>query len=266
MRALVTGSSPGIGGATCRRLARQVRAAGGSLSIAACEIRDTPEQQALIAELEAAGAEVLSLTGDLADPEVPAALVARAVEAFGGLDVLVANAGITSPAPLAELALADWDRVMNVNLRATWLLAKAAYPHLKADGGGAMVAVASMSGMKPHRGMGAYSPSKAGIVILCQTLAQEWAADGIRVNAVSPGMIRTPLSAAVYADNATAEARARLVPWGRVGEADDIADVIAFLVGPDARYVTGQNLCVDGGFSDSILSHLPGLPRSGATR
>jgi glucose 1-dehydrogenase len=119
-----------------------------------------------------------------------------------------------------------------------------------------------MSGMKPQRGMGAYSPSKAGIIILCQTLAQEWAADRIRVNAISPGMIRTPLSAAVYADNRTAEARANLVPLGRVGEAEDIADVIAFLLGPEARYLTGQNLCVDGGFADSIMRHVPGRPRS----
>jgi glucose 1-dehydrogenase len=262
MRVLVTGTSPGIGGATCRRLARQAKAAGSAIQIAACEIRDTPEQQALVRELEAEGAELLSLTGDLADPEVPVRLVEAAAQAFGGLDVLVANAGITAPAPLSELALADWDRVMNVNLRATWLLAKAGYPHLKAAGGGAVVAVASMSGMKPHPGMGAYSPSKAGIIILCQTLAQEWAADRIRVNAISPGMIRTPLSAAVYADNRTAEARANLVPLGRVGEAEDIADVIAFLLGPEARYLTGQNLCVDGGFADSIMRHVPGRPRS----
>ena len=262
MRVLVTGTSPGIGGATCRKLTQTAKAAGTPIRIAACEIRETAEQQALARELEAEGAEVVLLTGDLADPEVPAALVAGAVEAFGGLDAVVANAGITSPAPLIELELAEWDRVMNVNLRSIWLLAKAAHPHLKADGGGAMVAVASMSGMGPHPGMASYSPSKAGVIILCQTLAQEWAADGIRVNAVSPGMIRTPLSAAVYADNAIAQARADLVPWGRVGQADDIANVIAFLLGPDADYMTGQNLCIDGGFATSILAHVPGKPRS----
>lgn len=261
MRVLVTGTSPGIGGATCRRLARQASAAGEVMQIAACEIRETEEQQALARDLEADGAEVLLLSGDLADPAVPAKLIGAAAEAFGGLDVVVANAGITSPAPLNELALEDWDRLMNVNTRATWLLAKAAHPHLKA-GGGSLVAVASMSGMKPHAGMGAYSPSKAAIIILCQTLAQEWAPDGIRVNSVSPGMIRSPLTAAVYADNAIARARAELVPWGRVGEPEDIANVIAFLTGPDAGYVTGQNVCVDGGFSDSILSHIPGRPKS----
>jgi len=261
MRALVTGTSPGIGGATCRKLVRQARAAGQAVQIAACEIRETAAQQALARDLEAEGAEVLLLTGDLADPEVPARLIASAAEAFGGLDVVVANAGITAPAPLAELALADWDRLMNVNTRATWLLAKAAHPHLKASRG-SLVAVASMSGMKPHAGMGAYSPSKAAIIILCQTLAQEWAPDGIRVNAVSPGMIRSPLTAAVYADNAVARARAELVPWGRVGEPEDIANVIAFLVGADAGYLTGQNICVDGAFSDSILSHIPGRPKS----
>jgi len=231
--------------------------------IAACEVAETDSVLALAEELQTAGAKVCILTGDLADPEVPSRLVQGAVEVFGGLDAVVSNAGITSPSPLAELEVEAWDEVMNVNLRGGWLLAKAAYPHLKKSRGG-LVLVASMSGMRPHRGMGAYSPSKAGTIILGEVLAQEWAPDGIRVNVISPGMIRTPLTESTYRDNALADARTRLVPLGRIGVPEDIANVIAFFLSPDAAYLTGQNVCVDGAFSSAILSHIPGLPRSGS--
>ncbi len=259
MRALVTGASPGIGGATCRRIAEMAAARGETARIAACEIRETGEVRALVAELREAGAEAVALAGDLADPEVPGRLVAEAVAAFGGLDAVVSNAGITLPAPLNDLELWQWDKILAVNTRATLLLAQAAYPALR-ESKGALVAVASMSGMGAHPGMGAYSPSKAALISLCQTLAQEWAPDRINVNTVSPGMIRTPLTRAVYENNRIAGQRAALVPWGRVGEPEDIANAIGFLVSPEAEYVTGQNLLVDGGFVDSLYAHIPGRP------
>jgi glucose 1-dehydrogenase len=259
MRVLVTGCSPGIGGATCLVLAERAQAAGDTAQIAACEIGPTAELETLVAALEGLGTEVVTPTGDLADPEVPARLVAEAVAAFGGLDGVVANAGITSPAPLAELELADWDRLFDVNVRAAWLLAKAAYPQLKESRGG-FVGIGSTSGMNPHPGMGAYSPSKAAIIMLCRVLAQEWGPVGARANAVSPGMIRTPLTAAVYEDNATAQARADLVPQRRVGEPIDIANAVAWLVGPDNTYLNGKDICVDGGYDDSIMAHIPGRP------
>jgi NAD(P)-dependent dehydrogenase (short-subunit alcohol dehydrogenase family) len=261
MRALVTGASPGIGGATCLRFARDAAARGARAKLAACEVRPSRALDALVEELRGLGAEAHGLIGDLADPAVPARLVAEAEEKLGGLDAVVANAGITSPAPLAELALEEWDRLFAVNVRAAWLLAKAAWPALK-RARGAFVAVSSMSGVQPHAGMGAYSPSKAALIMLCEVLAQEWAKDGVRANAVSPGMIRTPLTEATYRDNAVAARRAELAPLGRVGQPDDIARVIAFLCGPEAAYVTGQNIVADGGFASSILAHIPGLPRS----
>ena len=167
-------------------------------------------------------------------------------------------AGINRPAPLVQYSVDDWDRVFAVNTRATWLLAKAAHPALKAARG-AIVAVASMSGSNPHANLGAYGPSKAALIMLVQVLAQELGHDGIRVNTLSPGMVRTGMTAKVYADPQIAAERDALVPLGRVATPEDMADVIAFLLGPDARYVNGHDLVVDGGVSGNLLGRLPGL-------
>lgn len=264
MRALVTGASPGIGGASCIKLARDAASRGDKLQVAACEIRETQSLGALKAELEDLGAEVIMPLGDLSDPAVPAQLVAQTVEAFGGIDSVVSNAGITGPAPLMELSQSSWDVLFDVNVRAAWLLAKAAYPALK-ESKGAFVAIASMSGMRPHEGMGAYSPSKAAVIMLVRQLAQEWAADGIRANCVSPGMVQTPLTQQVYDDPAIAKRRNELVPLGRVAQADDMAAVVGMLLSAEARYCTGQNILADGGYVDSVLSHIPGKPDSAAS-
>lgn len=259
IQALVTGASPGIGGAACRRLAAIGKRDGVKVQIAACELRETQEMGALKADLEAEGAEVATIYGDLTDPETPQRLVDEAVDAFGGLTAVVSNAGAAAPGALNDLSIEDWDFLMNVNVRAGWLLAKAAFPHLKASGG-AYVAVASMSGMGPHPLMGAYSPSKAACINVTQLLAQEWAEHGVRANSVAPGMIKTPFTANVYADPELSQRRNDAVPLGRVGTPEDIGDVIAFLLSDEARYMTGQNVCVDGGFASSILKHVPGRP------
>ena len=116
-----------------------------------------------------------------------------------------------------------------------------------------------MSGSHPHANLGAYGPSKAAVIMLARVLAQELGPDGIRVNTVSPGMVRTGMTARVYADPRIAAERDALVPLGRVATPEDIADVVAFLLGPDARYVNGHDLVVDGGVSGTLLGHLPGL-------
>ena len=155
-------------------------------------------------------------------------------------------------------AVEDWDRLFAVNTRATWLLAKAAHPALK-ESGGALVATASMSGTLTHAGLGAYAPSKAAVIMLCKVLAQEFGRDGIRVNTVSPGMTRTGMTERIYEDAGVTAARNDLVPLGRVATPEDIADVISFLLGPDARYVNGHDLIVDGGVTGNFLGRLPGL-------
>lgn len=256
MRVLITGASRGIGRAVCERLARD------GAQVAACASAHGNELDELVGEIRQAGGVAVPLLGDLQDTDTPARLVAQAAEALGGLDAVVGNAGISSPAPLATLELEDWDRVFAVNVRAQWLLARAAYPWLQ-QSRGSLVTVASMSGVQPYAGIGAYSATKAALIMLSRQLAQEWAADGIRVNCVSPGLVRTPLTQPVYDRPEAMSARKALVPMHRIGEADaDIAGTVAFLLGPDAAYMTGHNMLVDGGLLDSVQTHLAGRPRS----
>jgi glucose 1-dehydrogenase len=254
MRVLVTGASRGIGRAICLRLASQ------GAQIAACGSAHADELDAVMAEAVKRGGRLVPLLGNLADPDAPARLVEQAVAVLGGLDAVVSNAGVSRPSTLAKLAIEDWDYLFAVNTRAPWLLAKAAYPALR-DSRGSFVAVASMSGVQPYPGMGAYSPSKAALLMLVRTLAQEWAGDGIRVNAVSPGLIHTSLTAKVYADAPTKTAREALVPLHRIGDADaDIAGVVSFLIASDAGYITGQNILADGGLMDIAHGLIPGRP------
>src|SRR5450830_1288465 len=203
MRALVSGGSSGIGASACLRIAEAALARGSQPKIAVCGHQLTTTQEKVVQSIEAMGGIAIALSGDLGDPKVPSQLVAAAVAEFGGLDALVANAGI-----------------------------------------------------------GAYSPTKAALTMLAQTLALEWAPDGIRVNVVSPGMTHTPMSEKMYADPQIKKARQAIIPLARIGEPVDIANVIEFLVSPLSAYVTGQDICVDGGFSKSILSHIPGRPSS----
>jgi len=258
MRVLVTGAASGIGRATCLRLARDAKAQGRAGKIAAVDLAASTGLDGLCAELKALGAEALPLHADMSTADGPARAVGDAVAGFGGLDGIVSNAGINRPGALMTYAIEDWDRMFAVNTRATWLLAKAAYEALKASRG-AIVAIASMSGSNAHANLGAYGPSKAAVIMLVQVLAQEFAPDGIRVNAVSPGMVRTGMTEPVYRDAKLAAERDALVPVGRVATPEDIADVIAFLLGPDARYVNGHDLVVDGGVTGNLLGRLPGL-------
>lgn len=258
MRVLVTGAASGIGRAACVRVARDGRARGRRAMVAAVDVGPSAALDALADELRKLDAEVLPLHGDMGTADAPARVVAAAVERFGGLDGLVSNAGINRPGRLVDYAVEDWDRVFAVNVRATWLLAQAAHPALRAARG-AVVAVGSMSGSHAHANLGAYGPSKAAVIMLVRVLAQELGPDGIRVNAVSPGMVRTGMTARVYEDARIAAERDALVPLGRVATPEDIADVIAFLLGPDARYVNGHDLVVDGGVTGNLLGRLPGI-------
>ncbi|MDX2225390.1 MAG: SDR family NAD(P)-dependent oxidoreductase [Rhodospirillaceae bacterium] len=256
MRVVVTGAGRGIGRAICEVLAKQ-----GATHIVASDVAQNDDLPQLVQHLQATGIKADAIPADLADAQAGTRMMQAAIERMGGLDALVSNAGIADPAPLAELTLASWDKVLNVNVRASFVLAQAGYAALKASKG-SIVTMASMAGVNPQVGMGAYSVSKGALVMLTNLLAQEWARDGIRVNAVSPGFVHTPLSAKVYADPEVKARREAMVPLGNIAEPADIADVVAFLVSPAARYITGQNIVVDGGMTTSLLRKVPGRPRN----
>lgn len=261
MRVLVSGGSRGIGAAVCQRIAEAALARGERPRIAVCGREASEPQKQIARSIRELGGEAIALAGDIGDADVAAKLVDAAVAEFGGLDALVSNAGVASPGKICDLSIAEWDRMFNINLRGAWLLAKSCYPHLK-ESRGAACFTSSMSGQLPHEGSGAYSPTKAALAMLAKTLALEWAPDGIRVNVVSPGMTHTPMSAKMYADPVIKQAREALIPLSRIGEPRDIANAIEFMISPLSSYITGQDLCVDGGFTKSILSHIPGRPSS----
>jgi glucose 1-dehydrogenase len=253
MRVVITGASRGIGRATALKLAAE-----GAEAFTLCDVAYLDDLEELARGLRTSGAKVKTLRADMARPTAPARVIATAAKAMGGIDAIVGNAGITAPSKLADLDLATWNRIFDIDLRANWLLAKAAYPYLKRSKG-SIVMLASMAGIMPQLPTGAYSPAKAALIMLTQMMAMEWAPDGIRANAVCPGFVHTSMTDAIYSQAKLARGRAKLVPLGRVATPGDIADSIAFLLSQDASYITGQSLIVDGGLTRSILNHVPGI-------
>lgn len=255
MHVLVTGATGGIGRGICEVLASQE--AGLTLSVASSQVG--PKLDVLLQSLRAQGVQVHGVTGDVTQPEQARSIVRQAIEAGGDLDALVCVAGASGPGKLADLPLEQWDLTFNLNTRAVFVMAQAAYASLKRTRG-SITAIASMSGLHPHPGYGAYSPAKAALIMLCRQLAQEWGPDGIRSNTVCPGMVRTPLTEAVYQDPDTKARREALVPMGRIGQPEDIGHAVHYLIGAGASYVNGQNLVVDGGVADHMLTMIPGRP------
>lgn len=259
MRAIITGAARGIGRAIALRLARDAQSSGGAQLVLA-DLR-AAELEPVAAEVATLGGQALTVACDLAEP-ASAALIARTATVFGGLDALVSNAGIALRGPLLDYPVADWDRTFAVHVRAPWLLARACHAALMASRG-AIVITASISGEHATPPGGAYSPSKAAALMLAKQLAVEWGPDGIRVNTVSPGMIVTPMTQVVYDDAAARAQREARVPVRRIGEPDDIAAAVAYLVSPGAAYVNGADLVVDGGLVNTLMAHNPGWTSRG---
>ncbi len=254
MRFLLTGAARGIGRAMAERLARDsIQRHGAPARMVLADLHGEELEQ-LAAQLRADGAEVVALTADLSDPLVPARLV-QAAAAFGGLDAVVSNAGFAIPSPLLTARMEDWDKVFAVHVRAAWLLGQAAHPLLKAARG-CIVLTTSISGTHPTAPLSAYSPSKAAALMLVKQMALEWGPDGIRANALSPGITETPGTAPVYVDPHSRAQRESRVPLRRIAQAEDMANALSFLVGPDAGYVNGTELLVDGGLSTGLMGSL----------
>lgn len=244
---LVTGGGIGIGRATALAFAR------AGYQVIVTDILDA-EGRAVVAEILAAGGQASFAALDVRDSAQVDAVVAATLAAQGAIDVLVLNAGIAHKVPLAQLSDALWDHTLDIDLKGMFRVARAALPAMRARRRGAIVCLTSLMGLawgwSEHVH---YSAAKAGVIGLVRGLAAEVAADGIRVNAVSPGYVRTAqlLSEEHSLGPQGVVQAATRVPLGRVGEPDDIADVILFLASHQARYVTGQVLVVDGGLAIS---------------
>ena len=237
MRALVTGASRGIGGAVARRLARD----GARVAVAA---RTVEAAGATVAAIRDAGAEAHALGADLGVYAQAEALVERAAEVLGGLDLLVNNAGLTKDGLVLRMSEADWDAVLDANLKGAFACAKAAVKVMLKTGG-RIINVTSIVGAVGRAGQANYVASKAGLIGLTKALAREYAGRRILVNAVAPGFIETDMTRAL--PDKVKEELLREIPLGRFGVADEVAGVVAFLAGSDAAYVTGQVIHVNGG-------------------
>ncbi|HEY3723212.1 MAG TPA: SDR family NAD(P)-dependent oxidoreductase [Acidimicrobiia bacterium] len=231
--AIVTGGASGIGLATARRMA------GEGATVAIVDV-DEAAAKAVTAE-----SGIPSFVADVSDSEACAAAIEAAAGALGGLTVLFNNAGVGAAKPLHRSSDRLWRRMLDVNLTGTFHGIRAAIPLMR-ERGGSIVNHASVSGIRPTRYEGPYSAAKAGVISLTMDAALEYA-PSIRVNCVSPGLVETALTARALGDPALRAAVEQVTPLGRLGAAEDVANLVVFLASPLSSYITGQNIVVDGG-------------------
>jgi NAD(P)-dependent dehydrogenase (short-subunit alcohol dehydrogenase family) len=243
--ALVTGGGSGIGRAASLAYAKN----GARVVVADVNVEGGEETVLMIKE---AGGEAILVHADVSKPEDTQAMVDQAVAAFGSLDCAFNNAGISGGRDrllTADYLEEDWDRVISINLKGVWLCMKAEIPQMLKQGGGAIVNTASIAGLVGLTGTIAYVAAKHGVTGLTKAAALEYAKSGIRVNAVCPGYIQTPMVQGIFAENEGFEERAASRhPVGRLGEPEEIAQAVVWLSSDAASFVTGHNMPVDGGY------------------
>ncbi|MFF1632525.1 SDR family NAD(P)-dependent oxidoreductase [Leifsonia sp. NPDC058248] len=257
--ALVTGGSQGIGRGAALALAGQ----GAAVVVHGLDLAGAEQTAAEIAD---AGGRTVAVAGPIDDPETSEAAVGAALEHFGALDILVTSAGIQRYGDVPSTSLETWNEVFAVNVTGVFLAARAALPALRASGAGAIVIVSSVQATATQTQVAAYTASKGALIALTRSLAVDEAAQGVRVNSVSPGSVDTPMlraSAVLFGEGAEHDVEDVLANWGtahplgRIARADEIGEVVSFLSSPRASFVTGAELRVDGGLLARLAAAIP---------
>lgn len=239
--ALVTGGSRGIGRAVCLELARRGACVAVNYAGNAAAAEETVES------CKAMGVDAFFVQADVADAAACDAMVKEVLSRFGRLDILVTNAGITRDGLMPMLKDADWDAVLDANLKGAFHCMRAAYRPMMKQKYGRVVNLSSIVGLRGNAGQANYAASKAGLIGLTKSMAKELAGRNVTVNAVAPGFIDTDMTAAL--PEKARESMLASIPMGRLGQGEDVAKAVAFFAGDGAGYVTGQVLCVDGGMA-----------------
>ena len=247
-RAVVTGASSGIGAATARELA------GAGASVLLTYHSSAEDAEAVADEARESGASVHVARADISDPADCARLFEEADQLLGGLDILVANAGVQEDAAFTELSLEDWSKVIDVNLTGQFLCAQEAVRRFRQQAGsdasaalGKIIFTSSVHQAIPWAGHANYAAAKGGLKLLMQSMAQELSAERIRVNSVAPGAIKTDINTDAWQDEEAEEQLLKLIPYGRVGVPEDVAKAVLWLASDASDYVVGTTLFVDGG-------------------
>ena len=239
--AVVTGGSRGIGRAICLELA------GQGANIVLNYAGNAAAAEETRAACEALGVRALAVQGDVADPAACNALIDTAIEAFGQVDILVCNAGITRDNLLMRMSDEEFQKVIDTNLKGTFHCMRAVIRPMMKKRRGRIISISSVVGLMGNAGQINYAASKAGVIGMTRSLAREVASRGITVNAVAPGFIRTDMTDVL--SDAVKEGILRSIPLGKLGEAEDVANTVLFLASDEAAYITGQVLSVDGGMA-----------------
>jgi NAD(P)-dependent dehydrogenase (short-subunit alcohol dehydrogenase family) len=236
--AIVTGAGGGIGGAIVRRFARE------GARVALADI-DAGSAKTTAAELAAAGVEALPIVADVTNRKAVGQMTQAVLDRWGRVDILVNVAGGAERKPVIDMTAADWDHVVDMNLKSVFLCSQAALPHMLARKYGKIVNISSIYGFTGNATRSSYAAAKAGVAAFTKSLALEVVNDGINVNAVAPGRVTTPRVRNRYTDEAWAAAVAQ-VPMGRAGTPEEIASAVLFLATDENRYVTGQTIHING--------------------